>query len=264
MKQLALVLGGGASKGFAHIGVLKVLEEYNITPNLIVGTSMGAIVGGMFASGIDTKKLIEVSNKFSMRTIRDFSLINTLKNGSLLKGKKLEKFVRTLLGERTHRDLKIPFTCVATELKTGKQLNLSTGLIWRNVLASSAMPAVFPSVEINGRILCDGGIKDNLPIKVAKKILPDAIILAVDVIGNYAKQVEDGKLKILSQILNMSTLYMTQALEKDEADLNIEVLQPDIKQMDFGRENSKKSINYGEEVMRKNIKKLIKLLNDDQ
>lgn len=263
MKKLALVLGGGASKGFAHIGVLKILEENNIKPDLIVGTSMGAIVGGMYASGIGVDKLVELSHSFSMRTIRDFSLVSTFKRGCLLKGKKLEKFVKGMLGEITHRDLKIPFTCVATELKTGKQFNLSTGLIWKNVLASSAMPAVFPSVEINGRILCDGGIKDNLPIKVAKKLLPDAVILSVDVIGDYGKQVESGKLKILNQIINMSTLYMTQACHHDESDLNLEISQPDIKQMNFGRENAKKSISYGEKAMQKNIKKLKQLLNDD-
>ena len=263
MKKLALVLGGGASKGFAHIGVIKVLEENGIRPDLIVGTSMGAVIGGMYASGIATERLEALSQKFSMRKIGDFSVISTLKHGSLMKGKKLEKFIRGLLGEITHRDLKIPFTAVATELKTGKQINLSTGKIWKNVLASSAMPAVFPSVEINGRILCDGGVKDNLPIKVAKQIMPDAIILSIDVIGNYAKQAESGGLKILTQILNMSTLYMTQSFSTELSDLNIEICQPDIKQMNFGKDNAKKSIIYGETAMKKNIKRLKTLLNDE-
>ncbi len=146
MKKLALVLGGGAAKGFAHIGVLKVLAEHNIKPDLIVGTSMGAVVGGAYAKGIDIKTLEEMSTTFSMRKIKDVSLKSMLKKGCLMRGVKLKKYVKNLLGDTLHEELKIPFVAVATELATGKQYNLNAGPVWQNVLASSAMPAVFPSI----------------------------------------------------------------------------------------------------------------------
>lgn len=261
MKKLALVLGGGAAKGFAHIGVLKVLAEHNIKPDLIVGTSMGAVVGGAYAKGIDIKTLEEMSTTFSMRKIKDVSLKSMLKKGCLMRGVKLKKYVKNLLGDTLHEELKIPFVAVATELATGKQYNLNAGPVWQNVLASSAMPAVFPSIEIGGKTLCDGVIKDNLPIDVAKKYIKNAIILSVDVIGDYAKQVEQKGIKLMTQILNMSTLYMSQLVDTSCADLNIKITQPEIQQMDFSKRATSQAIENGKIAMQKNIKKLLALLN---
>lgn len=261
MKKLAVVLGGGAAKGFAHIGVLEVLDEYGIKPDLIVGTSMGAIIGGAYAKGIAPKDLKEMSTSFSMRNIRDISIRNVLKKGCLMRGKKLKKYVKNLLGDTTHQELNIPFVAVATELSTGKQFNLKTGLVWQNVLASSAMPAVFPSIEIDGKTLCDGGIMDNLPIDVAKQHLKDAIILSVDVIGDYEKQVEQKGLKLMTQILNMSTLYMSQLKNTTSSNLNIKITQGEIAQLDFRPKTTRQAIDNGKMAMKKNIKKLLALLD---
>lgn len=264
MKKLALVLGGGATKGFAHIGVLKVLEENGIVPSLIVGTSMGAVVGGVYSSGICLNKIIDISSQFSMKNIRDVSIVSLLKEGNILRGKKIENVIHNLLGDTLAENTKIPFVCCATNLSTGKQVDLRSGLLWKNVLASSAMPAVFPAVEIDGEALFDGGIMDNLPIDVAQKELPKAVVLSVDVIGDYEKQVESGGLKIMTNILNMSTLYMTQISKQKKAksDLNIKVLQPDVKQMAFDEEAIKLSIEYGRKAMERNIKKLKALLEE--
>ncbi len=261
MKKLALVLGGGAAKGFAHIGVLKVLNEYNIKPDLIVGTSMGAVVGGAYAKGIGIDKLEEMSTSFSMRRIRDISIKSMLKKGCLMRGVKLKKYVKNLLGDTKHEELKIPFIAVATEIATGKQKNLKSGLVWQNVLASSAMPAVFPMIEIDGKTLCDGGIMDNLPIDVARKYMKNAIILSIDVIGDYPKQVEQKGIKLMTQIINMSTLYMTQLVDTSLSDLNVKITQPEIQQMDFSKKATKQAIINGQNAMRKNIAKLQALLD---
>jgi len=262
MNELALVLGGGASKGFAHIGVLKVLEEHGIKPSIIVGTSMGAIIGGLYSAGISADDLVHFANDFSGKSITDINLISILKNGCVMKGKKLHKYIYDILQDITHDDLLIPFTAVATELKTGKQHNLNTGYVWKNVLASSAIPAVFPSVEIDGKILSDGGLVDNLPIDVARKQKSNAIVLSVDVIGDYSKQVEEEGFKLINQILNMSTLYMSQIVKMKEskADLSVKISQPNIKQMDFTNETAQEAIKNGKRAMNRNIKKLIELL----
>ncbi len=261
MKKLALVLGGGAAKGFAHIGVLQILEENGIKPDLIVGTSIGAIVGGVYASGLELDNIVKMSTEFSMKKISDISLISMLRRGTMMRGQKIESYVHNLLGDLDHKDLKIPFTAVATELSTGKQYNLNSGLLWKNVLASCAMPAVFPSVDLDGKVLCDGGIKDNIPVDVARKQMPNSIILAVDVIGDYARQVESGGLKLMTQILNMSTLYMTQLVDTSKADLVIKITQPNVKQMDFTSKSATVAIDNGRKIMKRNLNKLLSLLN---
>ena len=263
MKELALVLGGGAGKGFAHIGILKVLEDNGIRPNLIVGCSMGAIVGSLYSAGISADDLIKFAQEFSGKNITDMSLISILKQGSVMSGKRLKKYLCDILQDIKHEDLLIPFTAVACELKTGKQYNLNTGYVWENVLASSAVPAVFPSIEIDGKELFDGGLVDNLPVDVAKKINPNAVILSVDVIGDYAKQFETGGIKIVNQILNMSTLYMSQLVNtKPQADFHIKINQPNIKQMDFNSVKALEAVANGKRAMTRNIKKLKELLQD--
>ena len=262
MKKLSLVLGGGAAKGFAHIGVIKVLNEYGLHPDLIVGTSMGAIVGSAYASGLKPEDMEEFASHITNNKVIDFSLVSMLKNGYVLNGKKLEKLVYNLLGNIKHEDLKIPFVAVATELSSGKQVNLDKGLVYKNVLASSAIPAVFPSVEINGKILSDGGLKDNLPANIARKLEPKGVILSIDVIGDYDKQIETEGMKIVNQILNMGTLLMTQNMkvQRDLSDVYVKITQPNINQMDFSTECVTDSISNGEKAMRKKIKLIKELL----
>lgn len=264
MKKFALVLGGGAAKGFAHIGVIKVLAEHNLKPDLIVGTSMGAIIGGAYASGMTIDKMEEFAENISSNKVIDVSIINMVKTGFVLKGKKLEKIVRELLGTVTHENLEIPFVAVATDLSTGKQVNLNTGRVWKNVLASSAIPAVFPAVKINGKTLSDGGLKDNVPASLAKNLMKDAIILSVDVIGDYEKQVETEGVKVINQILNMGTLLMDQNMERDKniSDIYLKITQPEVKQMGFKKDAIVKAISNGETAMRKNINKLKGLLKN--
>ena len=264
MKKFALVLGGGAAKGFAHIGVIKVLEQYNLKPDLIVGTSMGAIIGGAYAKGMESEKMEEFAKSINSNKVLDVSLFNMVKEGFIVKGKKLEKIARGLLGSATHENLKIPFVAVATELSTGKQINLDKGRVWKNVLASSAIPAVFPAIKIDDKILCDGGLKNNVPATLARKIMKDAVILSIDVIGDYEKQVETGGVKVINQILNMGTLLMSQNAKQDKSasDVYIKITQPDINQMGFNKDAIVKSISNGEKAMRRNIKKLIELLQN--
>lgn len=263
MKDFVLVLGGGAAKGYAHIGILKVLEEENLIPSLIVGTSMGAIIGGIYACGINSKELTDFAEKMNKRALFDFSMGSALFKDSILSGKKIQRVMYNILKDKTHRQLKIKFACVASEITTGKQHVLKTGEVWRNVLASSAIPGVFPSINIKGKVLCDGGLVNNVPDSVARKMKPDAVILSVDVIGDYSKQVEDGGFKIMTHIINLTTLFQSQlvSLRPVESDIRLTLSQPEIKQMEFTKENLHKAIENGEKAMRGKINELKSLLN---
>lgn len=264
MKKLALVLGGGASKGFAHIGVLKVLEQNGIKPSLIVGTSMGAIIGGAYASGMSCNRLEIISNNLTKNKLLDFNVISTFFSTGIMSGKKLKRVLEREIGNIMHEQLDIPFVAIATNILDGKLEILQEGYLVNNLLASSAIPGVFPVVNLGGKMLCDGGLLCNVPDEIAKKLKKDYIVLSVDVIGSYSKQVETSKIKIMGLTINALTLMQSEItrLKGNNSDLRIKVSQPDVTQMSFDKISIEKSINYGELEMKKHITKLKNLLLD--
>ena len=260
MKKFALVLSGGAAKGYAHIGVLKVLEKYNLKPDLIVGTSMGALVGGLYSAGKSVEELENLAMK--IKGIGSFSLFSTLFKGNLLNINKIKKILKNNLGETTHDDCKIKFVSVSTELNTGTEKHFSSGLVYDSIMASISIPGIFPSVTIDGNTYCDGGTLNNLPEDVAKQILPDAVVISVDVIGDYAKQFEKGHMKMMDSLINATTL-MTSNVVKNKpvlADLRITLSQPTISQADFTNKTAAKSIKKGEVNTQKHIDEILNLL----
>jgi NTE family protein len=264
MKKLALVLGGGACKGYAHIGVLQVLEKHNIKPNLIVGNSMGAIIGGAYASGKSCKHLINLSKDLTKNKLMDFNLFSTLFATGIMRGKKLKKILYKELGDITHNELDIPFVAIATNILEGSLEELKEGRLIDNILASSAIPGVFPLIQQGGKLLCDGGLVNNVPDDIARKLKKDYIMLSIDVIADYRKQVESSKIKVMSLTVNALTLMQTEItrLKGNSSDLRINISQPDVGQMSFDKLSVEKSIDYGIEAMQKNISKLKKLLQD--
>lgn len=264
MKKLALVLGGGATKGFAHIGVIQVLEEHGIKPDLIVGTSMGAIVGGVYATGMECEHILQISKRLTRKKLMDFNIFNVFFKTSILKGKKLRKVLYNEVGDITHEQLAIPFVAVATSLLDGKMVVLKEGKLLDNMLASSAIPSVYPSLVKDDKVYCDGGLVNNVPDDVARSMGKDYIVLAIDVIGDYRKQVERGKLKIVSRTINALTLMQNQITKYkgDFSDMRVAITQPDVSQMGFSKEEIEESINYGIKAMKRRVNQLKKLLED--
>jgi len=262
MKKLALVLGGGAAKGYAHVGVLKVLEENGLKPDLIVGTSMGALVGGMYSIGKTIDEMKEMS--FNFNSIGSFSLNQTIKNGNLLNVKKTAKLLKDNFKEITFDQLKTKFVAVATNVNTGKQFLFDSGLVYTGVMASISIPGAFPFVEVDGNTYCDGGIVNNLAEDVAKVLLPDAVIVSVDVLGNYADQVEKNKLKAMANFINTLTIMITNQISSRPqcADVRISITQPETAQLDFKGETALKTIERGEEHAKKYIEQIKTLLKD--
>lgn len=264
MKKLALVLGGGACKGCAHIGVLQVLEQYDIKPDLIIGVSMGAIIGGAYASGRTSNHLTNIARNLTKSKISDFNIFSTLFSTGVMRGKKIKKILYNELGDITHEQLGIPFVAIATDVLEGSLQLLDEGDVVNNMLASSAVPGVFPLVTRGGKVLCDGGILNNVPDDVARKLAKDYVVLSIDVIADYTKQVANNRIKVLGMMINAITLMQTKIMELkgNDSDLRVSVSQPDIGLMSFDKHSVEKSIEYGKQAMMKNINKLKKLLQD--
>lgn len=263
MKKLALVLGGGSAKGYAHIGVLKTLERHGIRPDLIVGTSMGALVGGMYASGVSIEDMEQQALKFN--NIGSFSLISTLFKGNLINPDKVKKHLTNVLKDKTHADCSIDFVAMATEVKSGKEKALKSGLLRDNIMASIAIPGIFPTVEIDGKVYCDGGVTNNLPEDVARRMMPDAVVVSVDVIGPYEKQVETNKFKVVESLVNANTL-LTQLivrLKGKDADLRVEISQPEVSMMDYSKDSVALAINKGKNTFKHYIKQIKELLGEE-
>ena len=260
MKKLALVLGGGAAKGYAHIGVIKVLEKYGIKPDLIVGTSMGALVGAMYATGKDVQYMEKLVAKFN--GIGNFSLISTLFKGNVLNINKVKKIFNQEFSNALQETTQIKFVCVATDMKTGEPKNFTQGLLKDNVMASISIPGIFPSMKIGENVYCDGGLVNNLAEDVAREILPDAVIVSVDVIGEYSKQVEKLKFKTMENLINAITI-MTQNVVKNKpilADVRLQLSLPQVSLMNFSSDLAPKTIHKGELLAKKHIEEIKELL----
>lgn len=174
---VAVVLGGGAARGFSHIGFLKALEEEGIPVDILVGTSMGSIVAGLYAAGFSTENLEHIVTHVDFTEL--FSPIIPPKGG-ILATERFETFLDTLTAGKRLEDAAIPFYSVITNLVTGEEVALNHGPLSRGVLASMSIPGMFPPVKIGDAYFVDGGMKSPVPVQVAKDVGADFII-AIDV-----------------------------------------------------------------------------------
>lgn len=162
---IAFALGGGAARGWAHIGMLTCLKDAGIKPELICGTSMGAVAGACYAAG----KLDELKDfAFSMTKRRMFSFMDVRLGGGIIKGNHLTKELDKYFGKTRIEDLDIPFVSIATELATGHEIWLRDGPIVPAIRASFAMPGVFSPLDIDGRWLTDGALVNPIPVSVCR------------------------------------------------------------------------------------------------
>lgn len=173
---VAIALGGGAARGFAHVGVLKAFDENGIIPDVIVGTSAGSVVGALYAGGIRGQALVEAASELSRDKLTDWSFPNR----GIIKGELLQQYVNEKLNYRSIEELEIPFAAIATELETGKRVAFNRGNVGIAVRASSAMPGIVQPVIVNGKDYVDGGIVSQVPVEYARELGAD-IVIAVDV-----------------------------------------------------------------------------------
>ena len=283
--KIGLVLSGGGAKGFAHIGVLKVLEEAGIKIDYIGGTSMGAVVGGLYASGYNAAQIdsifqatdfTKLINDFIPRSSKNFyerrneelyAIVlpfNKMKIGipeALSKGmynyNLLSRITRNVRHINDFNKLPIPFLCIGTNIENGKEVLLNKGNLAQAMIASSAFPSLFSPVEIDGEILVDGGVVNNYPIEEVRKLGAD-IIIGVDVQHDLLDrtQLKDAT-KILIQITN---LHSTERMKKNVSNTDI-YIRPDITQYSvISFDKGKEIITKGEEAtfaVFEDLKKLV-------
>lgn len=220
---IALVLGGGASRGFAHVGVIKALEQNDIKPDIIVGCSAGSLVGALYAGGYRAEALEVIALGMEQSAIRDM----TLPDRGFVKGELLQDFVNQYLDNRSIEDLPIRFAAVATDLKSGEMMVFNRGNTGMAVRASSAIPVIFQPVQIGDRDYVDGGLLSSIPVHVAQKMKPD-IIIAVDVSQDPASMIEiQDTFDVLSQTIAIMGRTSSQA-EAREADV---LIKPDVREV---------------------------------
>ena len=180
-KTLGLALGSGAARGFAHIGVLKVLEAEGLAPDVISGTSMGAAIGAFYAAGYDVEEIERIALAFDMRQLAGVGDV-ALSKGAILSGEKLEDFLRANL-PATFEELRMPFGCVATDLTRSCPVQLTAGDLITAVRASMSVPLVFLPVRTGGMLLVDGEITDPVPVGLARSLGGKAVV-GVEVCGS--------------------------------------------------------------------------------
>jgi NTE family protein len=200
--KIALVLGGGAARGFAHIGVIRVLEEQRIPVSLVVGTSVGSLIGAIYAANRDSFDLEWTAFQLQQEDIFDFRLMNALVGMGMARGERLESFVREKVKKERIEDLPVPFAAVATDLNWGERIVIDKGSIAKAVHASSAIPGVFEPVMHMGKLLVDGGVVDNIPIDVARAKGAD-LVIAVDISEDVGNVDIKNLLDVLLQTTNI-------------------------------------------------------------
>lgn len=187
-KTLGLALGSGGARGAAHVGFLRALEEEGIKPDYISGCSMGSVVGACYAKGLTVDFMTEELLKLKTSDLMDLSVAAITRLG-LLKGNKIQKILVRHLGKAEFGELSIPFCCVATDLHSGKLITLNKGSVARAVQASSSIPLLFQPVELDGMLLCDGGVLCRVPVRQVRKMGAD-VVVAFDVLANTGEVVE--------------------------------------------------------------------------
>ena len=230
--KVGIALGGGAAKGFAHIGVIKMLEANGITPVVVSGTSAGSVVGALYASGMDAYAMQEKAFALDESRIRDVSLFS----GGVVKGQKLQDYVNELVGGRTIERMKKPFAAVATRLEDGQRTVFVRGNAGQAVRASSSIPGVFEAVAIGKAHYVDGGVVSPVPVDAARELGADFVI-AVD-ISSKANGIASPTSMLGN--LNQSITIMGQklgALELQRADFVIRPKVGDIGATAFDQKN---------------------------
>lgn len=178
---VALVLGGGSARGFSHIGLIKALEENGIPVDMIVGTSMGSIVAGLYAAGYSVENMEEIATHFDTSKLFDIPFTPT---GGVVDSTGIQQFLDVLLEGKTYAEMPIPFKSVVVNLGTGKDVALDQGKVSKGIQASMSIPGVFPPVQIGEDYYVDGGIRNQVPANVAADMGAD-VIIAVSLEKDY-------------------------------------------------------------------------------
>ncbi len=249
---IGLALSGGAARGFAHIGVVKVLQQNEIPIAYVTGTSVGSIVGALYCGGYDWQEMIDIAQSLKWQEL----VSPTLSGMGLVSSKKLEGFMGELLGEMDFDELEIPFRAVAVDISRGEEVVFSSGPVARAVRASSAVPGIFEPLMEDDRALVDGGVMNNLPVALARDMGARKVI-AVDLNADRADVAQpvnllDVTLRSFVMLLNVSSV-------DGRADADV-LIQPKLDEFSYHDLSvADELVKRGEDAATEVLKKLKKL-----
>ena len=241
--KIGLALGGGAARGFAHVGVIAVLEEAGLRPSLVVGTSAGSLVAALYASGKSSVQLQQTALSMEEVAITDWML--PIIGRGVFRGEALARYVNELLANRLIENMVIPLGIVATDLNNGNAVLFQRGDAGTAVRASSAVPAVFVPVKINGREYVDGGLVSPVPVRFTRQMGAD-VVVAVDISNPPEANPADGTLQILLQTFAIMGKSINQ-YELQGADVVVKPSLTGLKSADFSARQ--KAIDSGRAAM---------------
>ena len=299
--KIGLALGGGGAKGAAEVGVLKVLEEAGVHVDYIVGTSIGSIVGGLYAAGYSASELetmFQTQEWLSLLTDRKASLNNepyTTIDGvtyifgfpvmdrnsrgiGVMSGGRIEQLIDSMASAKgcaEFESLKIPFRCVTADIREAKEVILSKGVLCKALRASMSIPGIFKPVDYNGRLLVDGGMLNNLPVDVCRQMGAD-IVIAVDLQQNEQKPRKRTDLTALTGLASLFGLggileWITNRPDIDKyyanrklADIYIHPNLPDDDASNFGNKNAARMIQAGKAAAKGQLSALRSFIENKQ
>lgn len=251
---IAVALGGGGAKGFAHIGVLKVLESHGIKPKIVTGTSAGSFVGSLYASGKSPYQLQQIALGFKESDIRDL----TLNRQGFLLGQKLQDYVNKNVANKPIEQFPIRFAAVATRLDTGRKAEFIKGNAGQAVRASCSIPNVFVPALIGGQKYVDGGLISPIPVKTAQNMGAD-IVIAVDISARPDGTKAMNMFGVLDQTIN---IMGQQSINEELQQANI-VIQPKVGHIGtLDLKASNETILEGEKATQLKIRAIQKLVSD--
>jgi NTE family protein len=245
---IAIALGGGGAKGFAHIGVLKVLESHGIRPKIVTGTSAGSFVGSLYAGGLSPYQLQNLALNFKESDIRDL----TLSKQGFIQGQKLQDFVNKHVNNKPIQQFPIRFAAVATRLDNGRKADFIQGNAGQAVRASCSIPNVFIPTTIAGVKYVDGGLVSPIPVKTAKNMGAD-LVIAVDISARPASDKAVNMWGLLDQTIN---IMGQQSIQDELAQASI-VIQPKVGHLGtLDLSSSNEAILEGEKAAQAKIKSI--------
>ncbi len=263
--KIGLALGSGGARGIAHVGVLKTLEKHNIPIDYIAGSSIGALIGAMYASDKDISKIESQINDFSR--MKGFSLIDFTIKGGILKGKKVEKFFDEIIEDNRIESLSIPYAAIATDINTAQPVVFRKGSIVKAIRASIAIPGFFQPLKYHDHLLADGGLANPVPVDVLYQMGAD-VIIAVNLDSVYTENpLEDIPALTVIPMNTASVLRHTLAKQSIKgADV---VIEPQDKhhiglvgwKYFFDNEKAQEIIKIGEEATEQAIPQIQKAIN---
>jgi NTE family protein len=239
--RIGLALGGGAARGFAHIGVIQALEESGLRPDLVVGTSAGSLVAALYASGKRPAELVQLADAMDESAITDWAFPGR----GLIRGEALARFVREHTGGRTIEAMAVPLGIVATDLDSGAPILFQRGDTGMAVRASSAVPAVFQPVRIGAREYVDGGLVSPVPVRFARQMGAE-LVIAVDISAAPEGNATGDAMRMLLQTFAIMGRSINN-FELRDADVVLRPRLPGVSGADFAAR--KKSIQAGREAM---------------